>query len=520
MASLEKTETQRLCEQDHLDSLKTPRERNRWGQFATPPALALDIARYARMKLRNQAVSFLDPAIGTGSFFSALCRIFPSDEVTRAAGVELDKAFAQAASNLWQPFGLEVTRKDFTRLNPPHPENRFNLILTNPPYVRHHHLTQQDKTRLKGRLAQELGLHVSGLAGLYVYFLLLSHDWMADNGLAVWLIPSEFMDVNYGNAVKRYLTDRVKLLQIHRFCPSDVQFSDALVSSSIVVFRNTRPSAGHASIFSLGGHLQKPTRKEKVPLDELRDARKWTKYPREDNRRVGKHDATLADLFQIKRGLATGANGFFILPREKALELGIPAKCLRPILPSPRYLRAQIIERRPDGYPKVDIPLSLIDCSLPQAEIEASFPAFWAFLRQGLERDIHKGYLASRRRPWYSQEQRPAAPFLCTYMGRPDNGKKPFRFIWNKSYATVANVYLMLYPKGPLQDAFRQDPSLYSTVFDVLQTITTEMFLAESRVYGGGLYKLEPKELARLSADSILRAIEGLSPHKQLSLFP
>jgi hypothetical protein len=42
------------------------------------------------------------------------------------------------------------------------------------------------------------------------------------------LIPSEFMDVNYGAAVKRYLLNKVTLLHIHRFDPHDVQFGDAL----------------------------------------------------------------------------------------------------------------------------------------------------------------------------------------------------------------------------------------------------------------------------------------------------
>ncbi|MCK4340202.1 MAG: Eco57I restriction-modification methylase domain-containing protein [Phycisphaerae bacterium] len=519
MCNLDDIEKRRLCEQEHLDALKSASERNRWGQFATPPVLALDIARYACTKLRNQAVSFLDPAIGTGSFFSALCQAFPAESITRAAGVELDMAFAEAASVLWQPLGLEVTPQDFTRLQAPSPENRFNLILTNPPYVRHHHLRHDEKLRLKRRVAHELGLEVSGLAGLYVYFLLLSHDWLADDALAVWLIPSEFMDVNYGNTVKRYLTTRVKLLQIHRFCPSDVQFSDALVSSAIVIYRKTKPSTNHTAILSFGGRLQKPIRKDKVSLDELRATHKWTKYPHSTDTITTVDSVPLGDLFIIKRGLATGANGFFILPLDEAREVGIPARFLKPILPSPRHLRCTVIERRPDGYPKVKQPLALIDCHLPKRELQQCFPDFWAYLEQGIKRGIHEGYLASRRIPWYSQEQRAPAPFVCTYMGRAVNDNKPFRFMWNKSDATAANVYLLLYPKGQLKEVLEHEPRLVSTVFEVMQTITTEMFLGESRVYGGGLYKLEPKELARVSAAPILQAVAGISPRKQMSLF-
>ena len=64
--------------------------------------------------------------------------------------------------------------------------------------MRHHHLESDEKDRLKAQLARSLHMEISGLAGLYCYFLLLCHDWMEEQGLAIWLIPSEFMDVNYG----------------------------------------------------------------------------------------------------------------------------------------------------------------------------------------------------------------------------------------------------------------------------------------------------------------------------------
>ena len=64
------TEGRRQVEQIRLDGLKTAAERNKWGQFATPPELALNLARYARNLAGESAIRFLDPAIGTGSFYS------------------------------------------------------------------------------------------------------------------------------------------------------------------------------------------------------------------------------------------------------------------------------------------------------------------------------------------------------------------------------------------------------------------------------------------------------------------
>ncbi|HEV3082313.1 MAG TPA: hypothetical protein VGY66_21190, partial [Gemmataceae bacterium] len=238
MPTLAEVEQERLQAQERLDAEKNAAERNRAGQFATPPALAVEIAIYVRelWKERTERVRFLDPALGTGSFYSALRQAFPADRIGSAGGVELDCRFAESAQTLWSKQGLDVVQADFTTQEAPARKQNYNLILTNPPYVRHHHIGREEKLRLQRIVARKLGIKLSGLAGLYCYFLLLADAWLADGGLGVWLIPSEFMDVNYGQAVKRYLAEHVKLLHIHRFCPADVQFSDALVSSAVVVF--------------------------------------------------------------------------------------------------------------------------------------------------------------------------------------------------------------------------------------------------------------------------------------------
>ena len=79
---------------------------------------------------------------------------------------------------------------------------------------------------------------------LYGYFLLLAHRWLAPGGVGVWVVPAEFLDVNYGQALKDYLATRVTLHRLHRFDPEDVQFADALVSSVVVALINVPPPVG------------------------------------------------------------------------------------------------------------------------------------------------------------------------------------------------------------------------------------------------------------------------------------
>ena len=162
-------------------------------------------------------------------------------------------------------------------------------------------------------------MRLSGLAGLYCYFLAICHGWMAEGGLAAWLLPSEFMDVNYGKAIKDYLLKQVTLHRIHRFDPTDVQFSDALVSSAVLFFSRMTPPAEHRIHFTYGGTLTNPRCSEPIAAACLRSEQKWTAV----NESVGqetKGGLTLGDLFFIKRGLATGSNGFFVMTPEEIEE--------------------------------------------------------------------------------------------------------------------------------------------------------------------------------------------------------
>jgi adenine-specific DNA-methyltransferase len=496
-------EARRLVEQERLDRLKTLEERNRLGQFATPPALALDIARYAAAwwQGRSDRVAFLDPALGTGSFYSAMRRAFPSSRLADSCGVELDPAFAGAAEQLWNDAGLRLIPGDFTRLVP---DRTYNLILTNPPYVRHHHLPGEDKRRIKALIAKRVGFEPSGLAGLYAYFLLLADAWLADGGLAAWLIPSEFMDVNYGDVLKTYLTACVTLRHIHRYCPSDAQFADAMVTSAVVIFEKAPPPEGHEVRMSFGGPLSEPSISESVPIAALRSTAKWTTFPgvgdRGPSSSLPSSGATFGDLFTIKRGLATGANSFFILTREEARRRGIPDVFSRPILPGARYLSDDVIASGFDGHPRLERSLVVIDCDLAEDVLREHHPDFWSYLQEGRKRGVHSGYLASRRSPWYSQERREPSPFLCTYMGRrgPGLDGNPFRFFWNRSRAVAPNVYLMLYPRGPLAAVLTGSPERGTDVLAMLRRLRADHLIARGRVYGGGLHKLEPGELTRL----------------------
>ena len=219
-------EGSRREEQARLDRHKTAAERNKQGQFATPPELARSLADYALSLIGKETLRFLDPAIGTGSFYSALSRAVPASGLEVATGIELDPLFAAAAKKLWSRSGLHIIQGDFTKQGPP--ALRFNLILTNPPYVRHHHLESAKKQRLKEQLAQMLHMETRARRAV----LLLSITVARLDGRQRPRRLADSLGI-HGCQLRRYAqalshSERVTLVHIHRFCcPTDVQFSDA-----------------------------------------------------------------------------------------------------------------------------------------------------------------------------------------------------------------------------------------------------------------------------------------------------
>jgi hypothetical protein len=255
----------------------------------------------------------------------------------------------------------------------------------------------------------------------------------------------------------------------------------------------------HKPLFYFSG-VYPPTNESLIDVAFDGFEQKWTLRPA---RKVDV-DATaetrcIGDLFQIRRGIATGNNEFFLVNNETIRTFSIPPKFLLPILPSPRYLKTSTVERLDNGEPALSPATYLLCCDQPPDVVQNEFPGLWRYLQVGMEREIDKGYLCANRDVWYYQEKRAPAPILITYMGRQrEETSSPVRFILNYSNAVATNVYLNLYPKPYLAALLRDDSSRLVELYQLLQKISVASIISGGREYGGGLHKVEPKELAAI----------------------
>ena len=153
----------------------------------------------------------------------------------------------------------------------------------------------------------------------------------------------------------------------------------------MVVFRKSPPPPEHRIRFSFAGSIDSPRSEAFIPLDTLHRSRKWTQFPATTTV-SDTGEVTLGDIFTIKRGLATGSNSFFIMSETDAKSREIPRRFLKPILPGPRHMTADIIEALADGAPAVSPRLYLLDCSEPEESINTKWPRFHEYLKHGRRR--------------------------------------------------------------------------------------------------------------------------------------
>lgn len=468
-------------------------DQRKRGSFATPPELARDVAaavaEYANLD-PSDMVDFGDPAVGNGVLYAAAREAVGGDRINSARVVEIDEITARSTSQRWRRSGISVLTGDF--LGVPAEEGAWSLVLANPPYRRSQDISQ-DLSHLRGQIASRLGIKVTARSDLYVYFVLQADAWLRQGGIAAWILPSEFQVTGYGAALRRYLSANVELLRLHTYDSRDPLFDKALASTCVVILRKNSPTPGNHAKVSSGGTLSAPMRVREVSTSALANSARWSfaALDHTTHTRADPQEVRLGDIFTFRRGIATGANSYFVLSDSQVEKMGVHKEWIRPLVPRARQLQGGRIGRDEDGNPTPPSGRWLIDTPATIDEIRPQSPAFADYL-QRVERAVGDRYLVARRPSAFKQESREPAPFLFVYMAKRD-GTTP-RFLMNESRAIHLNNLIGMYPRESLRERFAD----MEEVFAALRSIGVAQLERAGRSYGNGLLKLEPRELTAL----------------------
>src|SRR3989344_9294852 len=133
------------------------------GQFWTPAWVADAMVAY----VAQEADLVFDPGVGKGVFYDSLKKL---NRKAKFYGTDIDSAVIEKAKSegIFDE-NSKVEVRDFI-LNPP--QKLFKAIVANPPYIRHHRLSLEQKNQFRKISLMNLGGTLDGRAGLHIYFLI------------------------------------------------------------------------------------------------------------------------------------------------------------------------------------------------------------------------------------------------------------------------------------------------------------------------------------------------------------
>lgn len=464
-------------------SLRSARQRRPYGATYTPTPIVDAMVEWAQAEMSGPA-RVVDPGAGSGRFLIAAAHKFPNAELV-AVDVDPLATLLLRANAVTHAFAdrLTVHLTDYRNLALPAIAGP-TLFIGNPPYIRHHHIGEDWKTWFV-RTANRFGFSASKLAGLHVHFFFKTREIGRPGDFGAFITAAEWLDVNYGGALRRLLADGLGGTAVHLIDPKAQPFADALTTAAITCFRLGGPP-GEITMRSVGslGDLAPLGRGRAVARHEIASARKWSVLVRE-HKQAPAGLIELGELFRVHRGQVTGGNDIWI---DNDASRHLPKRCKPFAVTSARELFAAGAELTSTKglHRVVDLPADLDTLDADERRAVQHFLA-WA-RRHG----AHQSYIALHRRAWWSVGLRAPAPILCTYMAR----RAP-AFVRNVVKARHINIAHGLYPRGPLNDG---------ALTAILTYLRRHASTAGGRTYAGGLVKFEPKELER----TLLPRIEDL----------
>lgn len=464
---------------DAFSSIRSSSQRRASGAVYTPNAIVRSMITW----LASQGVParIIDPGSGSGRFILAAGKCFPSAQLV---AIEMDPLAAlMLRANLsahgWKDRAT-VLVKDYREVRLP-PCEGMTAFIGNPPYVRHHDISEDWKNWYATTFA-DFGIKASALAGLHLHFFLQTRLLAKTGDVGAFITSAEWMDVNYGVALRRLLLEELGGIALHVLEPTVEAFPGTATTAAITCFRvgETTKPVRVRSVDELK-RLNGLTKGSDIPREQLEAAPRWSILVRPSDPAAG-GEIELGELFRVHRGQVTGANDIWIAG-EHAKDL--PDRVLIPavtkakdLIQAGAYLRSAETLRR-----IIDLPPELDDFTTDERR------RISAFLRWAKRHGADQTYIALHRKAWWSVGLKNPAPILCTYMAR-----RPPQFTLNACDARHINVAHGLYPREPLT---------HDVMVRLVTWLNNNINTGSGRTYAGGLTKFEPKEIERLRIPSL-----------------
>ncbi len=441
------------------------------GQVFTESGVASFMVNWV---LSSGIKTIYDPCAGLGAFFEAAAD-FPNIQCT---GSEIDGKILEHGKTHMALLGARVAHEDYLSSW----GRKHAGIVCNPPYMRFQKFV--NRGGVHKHFEKHLGVRLSGYTNIASMFLLKSLSEMADNARLAFIMPLEFLNAGYGEKVKAALLERGRLRTIIRLnCEREV-FPDVITSVGILLAESSSP-AQRVRFHTIDDLSGLPTVLHTDPvadvsLAELLPGDKWLRHfrPQKVNCQAGLLQP-LSHYGRFSRGIATGANEFFILSQSRINELKLRKDEAVPCITRSSQICGSTfgnadftaLSRQDKGVFLLNVGRTASDAAVH-------------YIRSGETCEYHLRFLTKHRNPWYRIESRTPSPILFGVFSRGG-----YKVIRNRSGALNLTCYHGFQPNlfgAPYLDQL----FLYLNSKAGRRILTLSM-----REYGDKLDKFEPNDL-------------------------
>ncbi|HGF7231785.1 N-6 DNA methylase [Vibrio cholerae] len=471
------------------------------GAYYTPPELSQVLTDWAIVRSDEE---ILEPSFGGCGFFDSsiktLRRLGCKSPEKQLYGVDID---GHAFSILSEKFGHMVEtsnrfiQNDFISVQPSDfSVNEFDVVLGNPPYVSMHNMTEKQREACEKVLHNSpfSGLTMGRNASLWAFFLLHSLSFIKEGGRVAWVLPSSLLHADYAKRLlaihKRHFYS-VKVLKLaERFFKEE----GAQETSVILIAEGFSAEPMENSHFSVASvenviELKQAIETQLQATESGVDGYKLDIVSREARKAYfdlmnSESSKPIGHYADIKIGMVTGANKYFIVDKKTIEKFGLPEDVLQPAIGKFSFFSGITHDMRKHKKLQRDGYRAYLVCPTEEQMQNPEHPVS-IYLNQITQQERNKNRTFAKRPHWFSPGygiDGIVADCFLSYMIHLGP-----RMVVNKAKLNCTNsIHKVIFRE--------KNPALVKQAFAITLLSTYSQFSAEieGRAYSSGVLKIEP----------------------------
>lgn len=447
------------------------------GSFYTPKKLIEYMVEYVQTRIEPQSI--LEPSAGDGRFVEILGRF--------ACPITLIEIEEDKVNDLqkYGEKGCKIYHCDFLKFSLEH-DKHYDLIIGNPPYISKKILSEEQR-KLSIKILEYFELSNDLFQNIWVSFILASLKLLAPNGSLFFVLPFEFLQVQYAERLREFLESKFNTIEIITF--QDRVFTEIEQDICLVYLSNEEQEKPYIKYSTIVSENDTNKTFESVIMRN-KPLKKWSNcilndIETEEIMRISNQFPEVDTFGNISPGIVTGANSFFICSGETIKALNMKEEQQIPIITKGSTIPPLLFFRQEDFCNLAKSKVRSYLLNLNGIESSEFSEQLKEYIQYGEEKKINEHYKCKKRARWYD------VPIIrngdiCFF--------KRFHYL-PKIIVNSAGVYStdIVY-----NIRCKQEFHPGSFAFCFYNSLTLALCEYNGRFYGGGVGELVPNEFKSL----------------------